>query len=457
MKRVAAIAGIAVRNAVRSRLVVSLLVLLLVAIVGIPLTVKGDGTLEGHVRIAIGYTMGFASALLGLATLWAGALSIAQEIDERQVQLLVAKPVHRFQIWLGKWLGLMAVNAVLLAACGAATYGLLRWNTSGGRMADADRARLMNEVLAAHRSVAPAAFDVAEAARRVLRERMDRGELVEGVPPAMALQAVRQELLLRASTVPPGERRDWSFQLPRDIDRSEPLTLRFRFSSSQFGLEAVEGTWLAGSPDRPYLFQRPVTNVPGPLHEIQVPAGVADESGRIDLSFVNRHATPITVVFPLEDGVRLLAPAGGFEANFARALLVVLARLAFLAALGVTAGALFSTPVAAFMAMALALLLHLGGYVESLASQEVVVPWHDAAGAGPTWVDASLRLFFQALSFVLLPLAGPDAIDAAATGVLVDAAALLRAALVQVVLYGGVLALFGAFVFNRRELALPTS
>jgi hypothetical protein len=60
-------------------MVASLLILLLLAVAGIPLTVQGDGTLEGHVRIVIGYTMGFASLLLGLAALWAGALAVSQE------------------------------------------------------------------------------------------------------------------------------------------------------------------------------------------------------------------------------------------------------------------------------------------------------------------------------------------------------------------------------------------
>jgi hypothetical protein len=136
---------------------------------------------------------------------------------------------------------------------------------------------------------------------------------------------------------------------------------------------------------------------------------------------------------------------------------VVLARLAFLTAVGVTAGTLFSVPVAAFMSMALVLLLQLSGYVESLSRQAVLVPWHDAEGGGPTWADALLRAFFQALHVLLAPLAGPDAIEAAATGLLVDTSALLRAFVVYVLVYGGLLALFSTYVFNRRELALPSA
>lgn len=457
MKRILAIASIAIRNAVRSRMVISLLVLLLVVVAGIPLSVQGDGTLEGHVRIVIGYTMGFASLLLGLAALWAGALSVSQEIAERQIQMLAAKPVHRFQIWLGKWLGLMAVNTLLLAASGAATYGLLRWTTQPSRMAEAERNRLMDDVLAAHRPVAPRPVDLEATARFVLEDRLKQGELPDDVAPARALKAIRQELLLRASTVEPGARRDWVFQLPPDAARAPSITLRYRFSSSQFGLDPLRGLWLAGPPSRPEAAQLTVTNAPGVAHELVLSGRLVPEDGVLAIGYVNNHPTPITVVFDPVDGVQIRVPAGGFEGNFARALLMVLTRLAFLTAVGVAAGTLFSTPVAAFMSMAMVLLLQLSGYVDSLTRQAVLVPWHDAEGAGPTWLDHLLRLFFQGLHLLLAPLAGPDAMDAAATGLLVDPIDLLRAVLVQVVLYGGALALFSTYVFNRRELALPST
>jgi hypothetical protein len=319
MKRILAIASIAIRNAVRSRMVASLLILLLLAVAGIPLTVQGDGTLEGHVRIVIGYTMGFASLLLGLAALWAGALAVSQEVAERQIQLLAAKPVRRFEIWLGKWLGLMAVNTLLLAVSGTATYGLLRWTTQPGRMAEAERARLMDDVLAAHRPVPPQPAEVEAAARELLAERTARGELRTGVSPATALAAVRQELLVRASTIGPGERRDWTFRLPAHAGAASSLTLRYRFSSSQFGLEPVRCLWLAGPPARPELLQVTVTNAPGVAHELRLPAGLAPEDGVLSISCVNNHTTPLTLVFAPEDGVQVRVPAGPFEGNFARA------------------------------------------------------------------------------------------------------------------------------------------
>ena len=101
MNRILAIAGIAIRNAVRSRVVIILLGILLLVIIGLPLTVKGDGTIAGQVRILLSYTLGFVSFILSLATLWAGCAAVSLEIQEKQIHLVVTKPVRRVQIWLG--------------------------------------------------------------------------------------------------------------------------------------------------------------------------------------------------------------------------------------------------------------------------------------------------------------------------------------------------------------------
>ena len=50
--------------------------------------------------------------------------------NTKSIFLLVTKPVQRGQLWLGKWVGLMLLNTVLLTVAGGVTYGLLRWNLS---------------------------------------------------------------------------------------------------------------------------------------------------------------------------------------------------------------------------------------------------------------------------------------------------------------------------------------
>ena len=38
------------------------------------------------------------------------------------MQMVAVKPIARWQVWLGKWLGILSLNAVLLALAGAAIF-----------------------------------------------------------------------------------------------------------------------------------------------------------------------------------------------------------------------------------------------------------------------------------------------------------------------------------------------
>jgi len=115
VRQIAAIALLALRTTFRSRVVLVLSALLFVAAFLLPGAIRGDGTPEGLVRLHLTYSLGIAGFLLALSNLWAGCAAVSQEADDKTLQLLLVKPVPRFRIWLGKWLALLLVNALLLA------------------------------------------------------------------------------------------------------------------------------------------------------------------------------------------------------------------------------------------------------------------------------------------------------------------------------------------------------
>ena len=107
--------------------VLSLPPLLAAAVVGLPLLLKDDGTAKGLVQILLTYTLSAMATLLGFATLWLSCGTLARDVEECQMQMVAVKPIARWQIWLGKWLGLLSLDAVLLALAGAAIFFLLQW------------------------------------------------------------------------------------------------------------------------------------------------------------------------------------------------------------------------------------------------------------------------------------------------------------------------------------------
>src|SRR3974390_2604362 len=145
MQQLLAIAWLTWKAAFRFRLFLVVAVLLLGSVVGLPLLIKDDGTARGFTQILLTYTLGTISALLGLSTLWLACGTLARDIEECQMQGGAGKPIARWQIWLGKWLGLMSLNAALLALSGASVYLLLQWRAT--RLPAAQHEMLRNEAV----------------------------------------------------------------------------------------------------------------------------------------------------------------------------------------------------------------------------------------------------------------------------------------------------------------------
>src|SRR5207253_7469490 len=113
-----AIASLTWKAAFRFRLFWVLTALLLGSVVGLPLLIKDDGTARGFTQILLTYTLAVITTLLGFCTLWLSCGTLARDIEEAQMQVVAVKPIARWEIWLGKWLGLVALNVALLLLAG---------------------------------------------------------------------------------------------------------------------------------------------------------------------------------------------------------------------------------------------------------------------------------------------------------------------------------------------------
>src|SRR5476651_1738503 len=157
MQRILAISWLTWKAALRFKLFLVIAVLLILAVVGLPLVIKDDGTARGFTQIILTYTLSAITVLLGLSTLWLSCGTLARDIEECQIQVVATKPIARWQIWLGKWLGIVTLNAALLAISGVCVYGLLQWR-AGKLPADVQKA-LREQVLVARGWAKETSFD----------------------------------------------------------------------------------------------------------------------------------------------------------------------------------------------------------------------------------------------------------------------------------------------------------
>jgi len=117
MKAFRAIVALTFRNAVRSHIFQLLLVLLLLCVTLIPFSIS-TGKIDDLIRVSLLYSLWSVSIVLTLSSLWLGCYVMSHDIDSYQIHMVVSKPIPRWSIWLGKWVGINLINVVLLLLAG---------------------------------------------------------------------------------------------------------------------------------------------------------------------------------------------------------------------------------------------------------------------------------------------------------------------------------------------------
>jgi hypothetical protein len=429
-------------------------ILLLGSVVGLPLLIKDDGTARGFTQILLTYTLGTISALLGLSTLWLACGTLARDIEECTVQVVAVKPIARWQIWLGKWLGIMSLNAALLALSGASVYGLLQWRAT--RLPADQQKILRDEVLVARGSVKPENLDkeIQEETDRLLRERLQknpdsRADIAE------ARKQILEQIKAEYQVVPPGYMHIWQVELgtAKQIARGQPLHLRLKFNAADKSTSGTfDGRLQVGVPRETPLWHSEVMSLaPDTFHEFEVPANY-DEKGVLTVAFLNANNTAL--LFPMEDGLELLYRQGGFGLNFVRGLGIIFCWMALLATLGLAAASFLSFPVAAFLSLGILTLALSSGTISNAVSEGTLMGFNSETGrSGHSVVDVVAIPVFRAVLEVINLAKDFSPIDALSTGRSVTWGELGRAFGQIVLLLGGSIGLIGIIIFSRRELA----
>ena len=455
MQRLLAIAWLTWKAAFRFRLFLVIAVLLLAAVVGLPILIKDDGTARGFTQILLTYTLSVITALLGLSTLWLACGTLARDIEECQIQIVATKPIARWQIWLGKWLGIMSLNAALLALSGAGVYGLLQWRAA--KLPAAEQIVLREQVLVARGS---AKQPNNEAAIEAETERILQARLKNSPVDKVDMPEVRKQIreLVRADfqLVPPGYSREWRIDLgfAKNFLHDKPLQLRVKFNSAQ---KSPSGTfvalWQVGVPGKtPYQRLEPMSLAPDTFHEFQIPANLFDDQGVLTVDFVNPNDT--SLLFPLADGMEVLYPEGGFALNFARGLGIIFCWMALLAALGLMAASFLTFPVAAFFSLAVVVMVLSSGTLAEAVDAGTVVGGNGETGVmGHSPVDMVLIPLFKAFLTVINLVKVFSPVDALSSGRSISWTELGTAFGQIVLLLGGIIGGIGILLFNRRELA----
>jgi hypothetical protein len=456
MQRLLAIAWLTWKAALRFRLFLVIAVLLIASVIGLPILIKDDGTARGFTQILLTYTLSTITALLGLSTLWLSCGTLARDIEECQMQMLAVKPIARWQIWLGKWLGILSLNAVLLALTGACVYGLLEWRAR--KLPAAEQAVLNNEILVARGSLQEniPAEDIEQEAAQLLQERLQKNPELSRADLTEVRKQILEQVKAAYQLVPPGYQREWQIKLGlrAKLLRGQPLQLRVKFNSAEKSPSGTfVGEWFVGVPQKTKLWRSgPLSLAPDTFHELTIPPDLFDENGVLTISFINPNNTAL--LFPLGEGMEVLYHEGGFGLNFARGLGIILCWMALLSAIGLASASFLSFPVAAFFSLGILTMAFSTGTLSNVVTEGTIMSRNSETGVqGSSVVDLVVVPFFRAALSVINLAKGFSPIDSLSSGRSITWTELSLAFGQIVLLLGGIFAVFGIFVFNRRELA----
>ena len=191
---------------------------------------------------------------------------------------------------------------------------------------------------------------------------------------------------------------------------------------------------------------------PDTFHEFGIPPNLFDDKGVLTINFVNPNN--VALLFPLDEGMEVLYPEGGFGLNFVRGLGIILCWMALLSALGLAAASFLSFPVAAFLSLGILGIVLSSGTMANAVSEGTIANYNPEKGTkGWSPADVVVIPAFKAILRLIGLARDFSPIDSLGTGRSVTWSQLGFAFAQIVLLLSGGLAVLGMVVFTRRELA----
>jgi ABC-type transport system involved in multi-copper enzyme maturation permease subunit len=377
-----AIARNVLDEATRLKISQVFIVALIVGLAILPLTVGVGEQLRYRVQTFLSFAMGGSFWTIAILVVLFSVATVSFEQRDRVIWQTMTKPVASWQYILGKWMGVAALAAILLAVSGAGVFLFtehLRSQPADGERQDRassvegggiskDRQILETQILSARRTKYPEPRPLDEVALQKAIEQIAnadidaKGDELRTEEKAYFEQGhnarykaldkeLRQAYQLAFRSIEPASGQEYHFTgLGAARESSQLILLRYKVETGN------------NAPNEQYRITFEfmggdivVKDVVLGQHQIlELLPTVVDADGVISFKIHNGDAlrgipNERTISFP-PDGLEISYAASTFSANFARVLFVLWVKLAFLAMLGVFAATFLSFPVACMVA-----------------------------------------------------------------------------------------------------------
>ncbi len=459
-----AIARHTIAEGVRMKIALVFLALLAMVVLGLPFSVAGDSSLTGAVQSFMQYALTATSVVLSLLTIFMSR-SMADEFVNRQILMLMAKPVARWEYVLGKWLGVTLMNAAFLLASGAATYGMVHYIRDTHPPIDDiyDADSLENEVLVARHALRCKLPDFRQPAEREFQRNLEEGRYdnVFDFDPETIKADLAMKHEQRWRFVPPYERRVFEFENVL-VDRSAGQEVQIRYKTDVTRPapdEIFRALWIVGDTlkgARQTIV--PVRHVVSRFHTVAFPASAVADDNTLTVEFQNRNPyegerqEPNIIEFNRANEVEVLFIVGSFTGNFIRLLTLMMCKLMFLAAVATLMTTVFSFPVACLGSLTMYVLAGVRGFLaEALdfASDD----YAQMFSSFTEFATHAIGYLMVGVYWIVPDFAAYDAVEDFVNGRNVSLVWVLRGVVWLVMVKTGVILGLAILLFHRREVA----
>jgi hypothetical protein len=362
---VVGVARAVVEEAVGTRLPVLLVILVVVGLPVLPLVLDPSERLEYRLQFFLNWGLSASGLLLALVTIFLSTSTVCGDIDSQRIHMALVKPIARWQYLAGKWLGIVLLNALLVALVGGGVYAtaeaLRRLPAADGP----DRRAVDEEVMTARsvaRPIHPRGDDFEADVAAAIDQFQKDDPSAFAKDPDGARKRIHALQVVQWHTVTPDTVSSFDFVgLDPEKIGASVLQLRLKPFADNFNIDRAPVRFALWLNERPY----PVKDgkhedyelVSGSFHTLEIPTAAIDEQGRLRVTIANKNlvppgeTSPTSVSFSPGKGLELLYRSGSFGGNFLRCLAVMWSKLALIAAAGLAAASWLGFPTAVLAAL----------------------------------------------------------------------------------------------------------
>ena len=349
MRKISAICANVIRILIRNGTVPGIMISLGALSVFIFVFARSDGEIINELRIRIRYSFFFFYTLISVVVMYLSCITLRKDIENRQFHNVASAPVHRYQIWLGKFFGILIFGMAcfffssLVTALCAAVY-------IGSHCNEKDMAVVNGKFLRAYLEKVP----LLEPIERQIEDRFKKMQAEGNLSPGLSDKEIKRqlwdEIRKDEQMLKPNGEKSWSFTWDSSAASrfSDHIILKVKFYAEQ-KREMINGRFTLTSPDSSAKWEQDFSGFSYMYHEIRIPISKIPSSGQLRLSFKGT-GNPY-IIFPVANGIALLYDNGGIISNYIRMSLIIFVNMIVLTAIGLTSAALFTYTVSVFVTL----------------------------------------------------------------------------------------------------------